>query len=265
MLLVRTAYTGFCAGELLRQRARRRLRADRLRIHLGGRDRADDAVAVARRHHVDRARAGEHQALLDRLVAVAVEDDEIVLSHARLHDAAVRAGGSDHARVAAVRAEHPRRVLLAVGDRAGVVEQRAQHAALDAHVGAEQVLAHEVEERTPGGKLGERDAALVARRRPRVLAQPRVLGHRPRIGRQDLRLVAADGRHHAASDEVRRCPRAARRTRRPSRPLRSRCCPWRACGRRPGTRARPRGARAACAAARSPAHACSRRLRRGSS
>ena len=103
-----------------------------------------------------------------------------------------------------MRAEHAGRVLLAVGHRAGMVEQRAERAALDAHVGAEQVLAHEVEERAPGGQLGERDAALVARRRPRMLAQLRVHGQRPRIGRQELRLVAVDRRHHAAGDEVRR-------------------------------------------------------------
>ena len=177
---------GLLAGDLLRQRAGLGLRLDRLRIHLRRRDRADDAVAVARGHHVDRPRAGQHQALLDRLVAVAVEDDEVVLLHAGLHDAAVGSRRADHARVAAVRAEHPRRVLLALRDRAGVVEQRAERAALDAHVGAKQVLAHEVEERAPGRQLGERDAALVARRRPRVLAQLRVRRQRPRVGRQDL-------------------------------------------------------------------------------
>ena len=189
-------------GDLLRQRARTGLRLDRLGIHLGRRNRADDAVAVARRNHVDRARAGEHQALLDRLVAVAVADDEVVLLHAGLHDAAVRARGADDTRVAPVRAEHSRGVLLALRHHAGVVEQRAERAALDAHVGAEQVLAHEVEERAPGGQLGEGDAALVARRRPRVLAQLRVQRQRPRVRRQQLRAVALDRRHDASGDEI---------------------------------------------------------------
>ena len=101
-----------------------------------------------------------------------------------------------------MRAEHARRVFLALRHHAGVIEQRAERAALDAHVDAEHVLAHEVEERAARGQLGERDAALVAGRRPRVLAQPRVLGQRPRIRRQNLRLVALDRRHHAAGDEV---------------------------------------------------------------
>ena len=128
-------------GDRLRERARLRLRADRLGIHLRRRDRADDAVAVARRHHVDRPRAGQHQALLDRLVAVAVEDDQVVLLHAGLHDAAVRARCADDARIAAMGAEHARGILLALGDRSGMVEQRAERAALDAHVDAKHVLA----------------------------------------------------------------------------------------------------------------------------
>ncbi len=44
----------------------------------------------------------------------------------------------------AVRAEYPGCVLLALGDRAGVIEQRAECTALDAHVYPERVLAKKV-------------------------------------------------------------------------------------------------------------------------
>ena len=110
-------------GERPGQRARLCLATDRLGIHLGRRDRTDDAIAVPRRHHIDRPRAGEHQALLDRLVTIAIEHDEIVLLHACLHDAAVRARGADHARIAAMGPKDPRRISFARGNRPGMVEQ----------------------------------------------------------------------------------------------------------------------------------------------
>ncbi len=103
-----------------------------------------------------------------------------------------------------MRAKDARRVFLALVYRAGVVEQRAEGAALDTHVYAENIFTQKVEEHSPGGKLGEGDAALVAGGRPRVLAQLRVRGERSRVRRQELRLVALDRRHHPAGDEVRR-------------------------------------------------------------
>jgi hypothetical protein len=65
-----------------------------------------------------------------------------------------------------VRAKNACRVFLAVGDRAGMVKQRAQRAALNAHVDAKHVLAQEIVERAPGWKLGECNSTLMTRRRP---------------------------------------------------------------------------------------------------
>ena len=101
-----------------------------------------------------------------------------------------------------MRAEDARRVLLALGHHARMVEERPERAALDAHVGAEEVLAHEIEEGAAGGQLGEGDAALVSGRRPGVLAQLRVHRERARVRRQQLGAVALDRRHHATGDEV---------------------------------------------------------------
>ena len=50
--------------------------------------------------------------------------------------------------------------------------------------------------------LGEGDAALVPRRRPGMLAKPGIVREHPRIGRQQLCLVAMDGRKYAARHEV---------------------------------------------------------------
>ena len=73
-----------------------------------------------------------------------------------------------------------------------MVEQRAEHAALDPHIDAEHILAQEVEKGAPGRMLGEGDAALVPRRRPGMLAKPGIIREHARIGRQELRLVAMD-------------------------------------------------------------------------
>ena len=58
--------------------------------------------------------------------------------------------------------EHPGRISFALADGSGVAEQRAEGSAFDPHVGAEQVLAVEVEERAPDWRLEEGDAALMA-------------------------------------------------------------------------------------------------------
>ncbi|MOA27871.1 hypothetical protein D3C78_1487740 [compost metagenome] len=62
---------------------------DALRVELLGEDRPDDAVAIARRRHVHRQAAAEHQALLDGLVAVAVAQGKLVLADAGHEDGAV--------------------------------------------------------------------------------------------------------------------------------------------------------------------------------
>lgn len=54
------------------------------------RDGTNDAVAVARRHQEYRNTASVNQALLDRLVAVAVAQRQLIIAHARGHDGAVR-------------------------------------------------------------------------------------------------------------------------------------------------------------------------------
>jgi hypothetical protein len=65
-----------------------------------------------------------------------------------------------------MRAENARRIALALTDRARVTEQRAERTALDAHVGAKQILAVEVEEHPTDRRLQKCDSALMAWCRP---------------------------------------------------------------------------------------------------
>ena len=116
-----------------------------------GRYGADDPVAVAQRHEILRDRPGHHQAVLDRLVAVAVAQRDLVARHGRHEDHAVRHRRAVRDAVAAMRAEHARRVLLVLAHGTGVVEERAEAADADREIGAQQVLAEIVEEDAPHG------------------------------------------------------------------------------------------------------------------
>ena len=157
------------------------------------RNRADDAVAIAGRAQEHRDAAGDRQTLLDGLVAIAIAQRDFVVADARRHDGAVRRGGAvQHRSTSGARRRRAPHIALALADRAAVAEQRAERAALDAHVGAKQVLAVEVEEHAADRRLQERDAALVAGRRPRVFALAVVARQRRRVGRQQR--LAGSGR-----------------------------------------------------------------------
>ena len=91
-----------------------------------------------------------------------------------------------------MRAEDARGIALALADRTAVAEHRAERAALDAHVGAKQVLAVEVEEHAADRRLQECDAALVAGRGPGVLALAVVARQRGGERRQQRLDVALD-------------------------------------------------------------------------
>ncbi|MCY1529202.1 hypothetical protein D9M68_643350 [compost metagenome] len=176
-------------------------RGDALRVELLGQDRTDDAEAVARRRHVHRQPATEHQALFDGLVTVAVAQGELVLADAGHEDRAVGAGGTVEHRIAGVGAEDPRGIGFRLADRAAVVEYRAEVAALDAAVGTKQVLAEEVEEHPAHRRFGEGDAALVPRRCPGVLLLQGVADQRIGERWQQVLEVALDRGHHPPGDK----------------------------------------------------------------
>jgi hypothetical protein len=121
-------------------------RVDRLPLQALRRDRADDAVPIAERHEVRRNATGEHEPVLDRLVAVAIAQRDLVPADGGGHDHAVGRGRAVGDAIGAMRAEHARRVSLVLADRPRVIEEGAQGADADRQVGAQQVLAEVVEE-----------------------------------------------------------------------------------------------------------------------
>ena len=186
-----------------RERVVRNALRDRLRLEPLRRNRADDSVAITGRAQKDRDAAGQREALLDRLVAIAVAERDLVVADARGHDGAVRRGRAVQHGVRAVGAEHARGVALARTDRARVAEHRPERAALDAHVGAKQVLAVELEERAADRRLQKRNAPLMARRGPGVLALAVVARQRCGKRRQQVLDVTLDRVLHAPADEPR--------------------------------------------------------------
>ena len=180
------------------------------------RDGTDDSVAVAQRHQVVGNAARHHQAVLDRLVAVAIAERDLVAAHGRHEDDAVRHRGAVGHAVGAIRAKHARRVPLVFAHRPGVIEQRAEAPDADRQIRSQQVFAVVVEEHAPDRRLQKGRAARVARRVPGVrviLVEP----HHRRGQRRHHRVdVASDGRLRRARRRMPPCPRASRRTRRPS-------------------------------------------------
>ena len=179
-------------------------RLERLLLQPLRRNRADDAVAIAQRNQVVRNAARHHQAVLDRLVAVAIAERDLPATHGRHEDHAIRHRRAVGDAVGAMRAEHARRVPLVFAHRPRMIEQRTECADADRQVRTQQVLAVEVEEDAAHRRLEEGGTAGVARRMPRVLVLLREPEQRRGQRRHDRGEVAADGGHDAPADECRR-------------------------------------------------------------
>ena len=165
-------------------------------------DRADQAEVVPRRHQVGRDRPGQRHRVLDRLVAIAVAERDLVARHARHQDHPVRGRRAVGDEIGAIGTEHAGGVALGFADRTRVVEQRTQLADRDRQIGPEQLLAEELEEGTAGRVLQERRAAGVPRRVPRVLVGPGECGQGLEHRRQQRRPIAIDRGGDPAADEV---------------------------------------------------------------
>ena len=112
-------------------------------------DRAQRHRAVHRvfRHRecfdVERLRAGQHHAVVVRLVAVAVDDRDVARRQQRLHGHLVRRGGAVGDEEDVIGAEGARRHLLRLLDVAGRLQQAVEAAGGGAAFGQEQVEAVE--------------------------------------------------------------------------------------------------------------------------
>ena len=156
----------------------RDLLADGLWRELALRDRADDAVVVARGRQEHRHRASHDDAVQDALVAVAVDHHHVARRHGVVPDHLVGRGRAVGDEETVVGVEDARRVALALRHRTGVVEQLAEFFDAVADVGAQHVLAEELVEHLPHRALQERHAAAVARAMPRIRAVLRVVHQR---------------------------------------------------------------------------------------
>ena len=109
-----------CVGDQL---ARLNFRMDRFGAEFGEPHRADDAAPVAPRNHVDRQRFGDYHRIVQRFMAVAVDEGDVVADQlAAPHDLVHRGSAVQHV-IGLVGAENPRRIPLGVADHALMVKQ----------------------------------------------------------------------------------------------------------------------------------------------
>ena len=128
------------------QGLRIRVFANRIEKRLLGHGPVQAVLAVERRVEIDRVRAREHHAVVDALVAVAVEEQLLAGREQRLEDDLVRGGGAVGREIGAPRAEGFRRHRLRFADHAFRLHERVEHRHRHREVGVEHMLAHELVE-----------------------------------------------------------------------------------------------------------------------
>src|SRR5262245_8899935 len=98
----------------------------------------------------------------NRLVAVAIAQNEMPARHHAMPDDLVGSRcAADHEQ-GLIGAEYARRIALALGDRAGMVEQRPDLADRNRNIGPKGVLAKELVKQVPDRALAESDAAAMS-------------------------------------------------------------------------------------------------------
>ena len=192
----------FLPGFVFSQRAFIDFLLQGFRLHFLRIDWPDNAVAVAAWHHVDRFRTCQHQALFDGFMAVTVNDHDIVIGHASLHDGAVRAGSTDDYRPGAIGTKYACGIFFAFAKCASMVKQRTEGSSFDAHVGAEQIFTIVVMVETSGGCFSKTNAALVAWRCPGIFMDVAIFHQRAEQWRQQLLAVAGHRGNGASGDKV---------------------------------------------------------------
>src|SRR6516162_974948 len=122
--------------------------------------------------------------MLDRLVAIAVAESDLVARHAGHQNDPVRGRGAIGDRIAAMGTEDAGGIALALADRPGMVEERAELGDRDREVGAQQALTEEVEEGPAYRRLEEGGAPGVAGGMPGILMHLREADERGEHRRQ---------------------------------------------------------------------------------
>ncbi len=139
-------------------------------------DGPEDAVAVVDAGlEIDRLGPGDDDAVVDALVAIAVEEDGLARLEQGLDQDLVGRAGAVGGEEGVAGAEGPRGQVLGLLDHALGVEQRVELGHRDAEVGLEDVGAEEAEELARGQAGLDRVAARVAGRVPGVAGLQGVL------------------------------------------------------------------------------------------
>ena len=208
VLCVSVRMRGFLFLTLARERVRADLLLDVLPAELLHRDRADEPQVVARRRQEHGDRAGHRDRVQDRLVAVAVDDDDVARRDRRVPDHLVRRRRAVGDEEQLVGVEDARGVALGRGDRTRVVEQLAELVDGVADVGAQQVLAEELVEHLADRALQECDAARMAGAVPRIRAVVRIMDKRAEKWRRQPVEIRARLAQDVRARRTPACPRS---------------------------------------------------------
>ena len=165
-------------------------------------DRPDDTEMIARRHQKDGNGASHDDRMEDRLVAVAVDDDDIARRHGRVPDNLVRRRRAVGDEEQVIGAEDTRRVAFGSRYRAGVVEQLSQFLDGIADIRAQHVLAEKLVEHLPDRRLEESDAARMSRTVPGVRAVGRIVRQGMKERRRHALQVCARFADDVTGDEL---------------------------------------------------------------
>ncbi|OQA08032.1 MAG: hypothetical protein BWY66_01167 [bacterium ADurb.Bin374] len=137
---------------------------------------SEDAVGVVHRgHQVDRLGTGQDHTVVNRLVAVSVEQDRVARLEKSLDQDLVRGRGAVGREEGVAGAERAGGQFLGLLDDAGGVEQRVEHRHRDRDVGAEQVRPEEIVVILHPWRVVDRVARRVAGGVPRVAGAVGVL------------------------------------------------------------------------------------------
>ena len=130
--------------------------------------RTDDPQAVAGRHEIDRYSPGHDKGVQDRLVAVAVAQNQVVAADGPVPYDLVGGGGAAHDEKRLVRSEDSGGVALAFRYGTSMVQQRSKLADRHRDIGTQGILAEELVELQTHRALAKGDAAAVAGRVPGI-------------------------------------------------------------------------------------------------
>ena len=108
------------------ERAAFDFRPDGFWHEFGKPNRSDDAASVAARDHVDRQGAGDGHSVVERFVAVAVDQCDVAVGHPAAPDDLIHGRGAVQNIIRLIGSENPGGVVFGIARRAFMVQQGAE-------------------------------------------------------------------------------------------------------------------------------------------